>query len=53
MLFYDICLLITKNKDENFNIARFQTDNIFNIKIETFINKKEAEIIEAKFKTKS
>ena len=30
-----------------------QTDNIFNIRMEAFINKKEGEIIEAKFKAKS
>ena len=52
ILFYDTCLLIIKDKGENFNIVRFQTDNIFNIGMEIFINKKEAETIEAKFKTK-
>ena len=33
-------------------VARFQTDNTFNDKMKTFINKKKAKIIEAKFKAK-
>ena len=50
---YDVCLLITKAGDKNFGIAGLQTDNTFNVGIEAFMNKEEAEIIEAKFKTKS
>lgn len=53
MLSYDKCLLIIKDKGINFSIARFQTNNTLNIEIGVFINKEEAEIIEAKFKAKS
>lgn len=53
ILLYEIYLLITKNSNENFGIARLQTDNTLNIKIEIFIKKKETEIIEAKFKAKT
>lgn len=48
-LFYDICLFISKDGGVNFGITRLQTDDTHNIKTETFINKKKAEIIEAKF----
>lgn len=53
ILFNDACLLINKADDENFDITELQTDNTFNIGIERFINKKEAEITKAKFKAKS
>lgn len=53
ILFYDAYLLIIKNKSINFGITRLQTNNILNIRIEAFINKKKTEIIEGKFKTKS
>lgn len=53
MLFYDINLLIIKNKSENFGIVRLQTNNTSNIKTKIFINKEKVKIIEAKFKTKS
>lgn len=53
ILFYIACLLITKDKGENLNIARLQTNNTFNVGIKAFMNKKKAEIIKAKFKTKS
>lgn len=49
MLFYDSCLLITKNRGKNFSIERFQTDNNFNIRIKAFIYKEEEKIIETKF----
>lgn len=53
ILFYNIYLLITKDGDINFGIIGLQTDIILNIGTKVFMNKKEAEIIEAKFKTKS
>lgn len=53
ILFYDACLLIIKASGENFSIAELQTNNIFNNKIEVFMNKEEAETTEAKFKAKS
>ena len=43
MLFYDIYLFIIKNKSVNF-IIRFLTNNILNIRIKIFINKKETKI---------
>lgn len=51
MTSYNICLLILKEKSENFDITEFQTDNTLNIKLKVFINKEKVEIIEAKFKT--
>lgn len=39
ILFYDACLLIIKNKGENFVIARLQTDNTLNIRTEAFMKK--------------
>lgn len=51
--FYNTYLLITKTSGENFSIARLQNDNTLNNKIETFMNKEEAEISKAKFKAKS
>lgn len=53
MLFYNICLFITKDKNVNFDIIGFQTNNILNIEIEIFINKKIIKIIKANFKAKS
>ena len=53
MLFYNIYWLITKANGKNFNLIRLSTKYIFNDKTEIFINKKEAKIIEAKFKAKS
>lgn len=53
MSFYDIYLFSIKNKDENFDIAKYQIDNTFKIKTEAFMNKKEEEIIKAQFKAKS
>lgn len=52
MSLYNTCFLITKDGDENFSIARFQMDNIFNIGTKIFMKKEEIEIIEAKFKVK-
>lgn len=46
-------MLITKNKSENFAITGLQIGNTFNIRMEAFINKKEAEIIKVKFEAKS
>lgn len=53
MLSYDVCLIITKDKDKNFSIARLQTDNIMNIKTNAFMNKENVKIIETKFIAKS
>lgn len=53
MLFYDPCFFIIKNNGEKFGIAKFQTDNTFNIKLEAFMKKKESKIIKAKFKAKT
>lgn len=53
MLSYGAYLLITKDSRENFGIARLQTDDTLIIRIEAFINNKETEITEAKFKAKS
>lgn len=53
ILFYNLCLLITKNRGINFGIIRLQTNNTLNLKIEAFINKKKVEIIKVKFKVKS
>lgn len=50
---YDIYLLIIKDGNRNFGITGLQIDNIFNIKIETFMKKEETEIIEVKFKAKT
>ena len=53
MSLYDACLLITKNGDENFDIAELQTNNTLNIETKTFMKKEEIEIIKAKFKAKT
>lgn len=53
MLFHNACLLITKINDKNFDIAGLQTNNTLNVRTKIFMNKKEVEIIEAKFKAKS
>lgn len=53
MLFYDTCLLIIRDGDINFGIIGLQTDNTLNVRIKTFINKEETEIIETTFKAKS
>ena len=53
MSFYNMCLLITKDKGIKFSITGHQTDNIVNIGTVAFINKKKAEIIEMKFEFKS
>lgn len=53
MSLYEICLLITKDGDENFDIARLQIDNTFNVRTERFMKKEEKEIMEAKLKTKN
>lgn len=52
ILFYNVYLLITKNKNINFGIIKLQTNNTFNIKIEVFINKEKIKIIKIKFKAK-
>lgn len=52
MLSYNINLFFTKDRDKNFSIIRFQTNNTLNIRIEAFIYKKKAKSIEAKFKAK-
>lgn len=52
ILFYNTCLFIIKTNDKNFGFTKLQTNNIFNVKIAIFMNKKEAEIINAKFKAK-
>lgn len=49
ILFNDVYLLITKDKDENLDIIRLLTGNILNIKIKIFINKEKVKIIKAKF----
>lgn len=53
ILFIDTYFLITKDGSVMFDIAGFQTDHIFNIRIEVFMNKKDTKIIKAKFKVKS
>ena len=50
---YDTCLLITKDGDENFGIAAFQTDDTLNVEMKGFMKKEETEIMEAKFKAKT
>ena len=50
---YDACFFITKNGGENFGIAKLQIDNTFNVGTEAFIEKKETEMIKAKFKAKN
>ncbi len=50
---YDAYLLITKNGGENFGIVGLQTDDTLNVGTETFMKKKEKEILEAKFKAKT
>lgn len=52
MLSYNIYLYITKSKNKNFNIIRFYIKNIFNIRLEIFVNNNK-KIIKVKFKTKS
>lgn len=52
-LFYDICLFITKDGGENFDITGHQTNNTLNVGMEIFINKEKSEIIKVKFKAKS
>lgn len=52
MSFYDACLFITNNDEKNFAIVGLQTGNTFNIRSKRFMNKKETEIIETKFKAK-
>lgn len=44
--------LLPKPMIKTFGIAEFQIDNIFHIRMEIFINKKEIEYTEAKFKAK-
>ncbi len=53
MSYYDACLLITKDKSENFGIAGLQTDDTLNIGTEAFMKKEEKEILKAKFKAKT
>ncbi len=53
MLPYDACLLITKDEGENFGITGLQTNDTLNVGTETFMKKKEKEILEAKFKAKT
>lgn len=53
MLSYNVYLIIIQDKDKNFSIARFQTDNIMNIKTKAFMNKEKVKIIETKFIAKS
>ena len=50
---YNACLLITKDGGVNFGITEPKIDNTLNVGMEAFINKKEAEITETKFKAKS
>ena len=50
---YDPCPFITKDHGKNFGIARLQTDNTLNIKIETFMKIKETEIMKTKYKAKT
>lgn len=50
---YNAYLFITKNSEKIFGITRFQTNDTFNIRTETFMNKKETEITDAKFQAKS
>lgn len=53
MSLYNACFFIIKNGSKNFGIAKLQTNNLLNVRIETFIKKEETKIMEAKFKTKS
>lgn len=53
MLSFDTYLLITKDSNKNFAIAKLQMDNTLNIEMEAFMKKKEIEIIEANFKAKT
>ncbi len=53
MSFYDICLLITKDRGEKFSIAEIKTDNTLNMGMKAFMKKEEKEIIEATFKAKN
>lgn len=53
MLSYDTYLFITNTSGENFGMVGLQTDNILNVAIEAFMNKKEIDIIEIKLKAKS
>lgn len=53
ILFYNICLFITKNRNINFDITELQANHTFNVRTKILINKKEVKIIEAKFKVKS
>lgn len=52
ILSYNSFLLIIKDEGKNFGILRLQSDNIFNTIMEAIMNKKQAKIIEAKFKAK-
>ncbi len=52
ILFYDTCLLITKDRGINFGIIKLQTNNNLNIRTKAFMNKEKIKIIEAKFKAK-
>ena len=45
MSFYNTYLLIIKDVDKNFGIAKLQTNNILNNDTKIFMNKKEAKII--------
>lgn len=53
MLSYDACFLIIKDGGKNFGIAKLQTNNTLNIKIEIFMKKEKTEIMKAKFKVKT
>ena len=53
MLPYNTYLLITQDNSKNFDIARLQIDNTYNVRIKAFMNKKKTEIIKTKFKIKT
>ena len=53
MSFYNTCFFIIKNSAENFGIAKFEMDNILNIRTEAFMKKEETQIIKAKLKAKT
>lgn len=52
ILFYDICLLITKDNGKNFGIVGIQIDDTFNVRMEAFMKKEETDIIKTKLKAK-
>lgn len=50
---YDPCLLIPKNRRKNLSIVKLETDNAFNVKTETIMNKQKKERIKINFIAKN